>query len=65
MSVTPEDSSEQFSIGLGQARETLKRTTQRIVRLAVMPLARRYCADQILRSADCAVNGSLTLWMVV
>ena len=30
--VTPEDLSEQWSIGLGQARETLKRTTRRIVR---------------------------------
>jgi len=46
-SVTPEDLSERWSIGLGQARETLKRTTQRIVRSAVMPLARRYRADRI------------------
>jgi len=46
-SVTPEDLSERWSIGLGQARETLKRTTQRIVRLAVMPLARIYRADRI------------------
>jgi len=45
--VTPEALSERWSIGLGQARETLKRTTQRIGRLAVMPLARRYRADQI------------------
>jgi len=45
--VNPEDLSEQWSIGLGQAKETLKRTTQRIVRLAVMPLARRYRADRI------------------
>jgi len=44
-SVTPEDLSFRWSIGLGQARETLKRTTQRIVRSAVMPLARRYRAD--------------------
>jgi len=47
MSVTPEDLSERWSIGLGQAREALKRTTQRIVRSAVMPLARRYRADRI------------------
>ena len=47
MSVTPEDLSERWSIGLGQARETLKRTTQRIVRSAVMPLNRRYRADRI------------------
>jgi len=45
--VTPEDLRERWLIGLGQARETLKRTTQRIVRLAVMLLARRYRADQI------------------
>jgi len=46
-SVTPEDLSERWSIGLGQAKETLKRTTQRIVRSAVMPIARRYRADRI------------------
>ena len=46
-SVTPEDLSERWCIGLGQAKETLKRTTQRIVRLAVMPLARRYRADRM------------------
>jgi len=46
-SVTPEDLSERWLNGLGQARETLKRTTQRIVRSAVMPLARRYRADRI------------------
>jgi hypothetical protein len=45
--VAPEDLSEWWSIGLGQARETLKRTTQRIVRLAIMPLARGCCADRI------------------
>lgn len=46
-SVTPEDLSERWCIGLGQAKETLKRTTQRIVRSAVMPLARRYRADRM------------------
>jgi hypothetical protein len=46
-SVTPEDLSERWSIGLGQARETLKRTTQRIMRSAVKALARRYRANQI------------------
>ena len=45
--VTPEGLSERWSIRLGQARETLKRTTQRIVRSAVMPLAKRYRADRI------------------
>ena len=47
MLVTPKDLSEPWLIGLSQARETLKRTTQRIVRSAVMPLARRYRADRI------------------
>jgi hypothetical protein len=59
-SVTPEDLSERWSIGLGQARETLKRTTQRIVR-SLEDIA----LTKSLRSADCAANGSLTLWMVV
>ena len=45
--VTPEYLSERWSIGLGQARETLKRTTQHIVRSATMPLARRYRADNM------------------
>ena len=45
--VTPEDLSERWSIGLGQERETLKRTTQQIVRSVTMPLARRYWADHM------------------
>ena len=44
MSVTPQDLSEHWCIGLGQATENLKRTTQRIVRLEVIPLDRRYQA---------------------
>jgi hypothetical protein len=46
-SVTPEDLSERWQIGLAQATETLKRTTQRLKRSAVMPLARRYRADKM------------------
>jgi hypothetical protein len=46
-SVTPEDLSERWQIGIAQARETLKRTTQRLKRSAVMPLARRYRADKM------------------
>jgi hypothetical protein len=38
--VTPEDLSERWQIGLEQAKETLKRTTQRMARSAVMPLVR-------------------------
>jgi hypothetical protein len=45
-SVTPEDLCERWQIGLAQAKETLKRTTQRLARSAVMPLARRYKADR-------------------
>lgn len=46
-SVTPEDLSERWHISLRQATETLKRTTQKIVRSAVLPLARRYRADRM------------------
>ena len=45
-SVSPEDLSERWQIGLEQAKETLKRTTQRLARSAVMPLARRHKADR-------------------
>ena len=45
-SVSPADLSERWQIGLEQAKETLKRTTQRLTRSAVMPLARRYRADR-------------------
>ena len=46
-SVTPEDLSERWSISLHQAKETLKRTTQKIIRSAVLPLSRRYKADRM------------------
>ena len=46
--VTPADLSEQWYIGLGQATETLKVTTQRLLWSAILPLARRYHADQML-----------------
>ena len=45
--VTPEDLSERWSIGLGQVTETLKHTKQPIARSATMPLARRYQADHM------------------
>ena len=45
--VKPQELSERWCIGLGQATETLKCTTQRIFWLAVMPLARRYRADKM------------------
>ena len=45
--VTPEDLSERWSMGLRQAKETLKHTTQHIVRSSKMTLARRYQADHM------------------
>ena len=45
-SVMPEDFSERWGIGLQQAKETLKRKIQKIVRSTTMPLGRRYRADQ-------------------
>ena len=44
-STTPEDPSEIWGLSLAQATLTLKATTQKLVRSAVMPLARRYRAD--------------------
>jgi hypothetical protein len=46
-STTPGELSERWQIGLVQAKETLKRTTQRLQRSAAMPLARRYRADRM------------------
>ena len=46
-SITAAELSEQWLIGLRQATDTLKKTTQRIVRSAVLPLGRRYKADRI------------------
>ena len=45
--VTPSDLSERWCIGLGQAIQTLKATTQQLVRSAILPLARRYHADRM------------------
>ena len=45
-SVTHEELSERWGIGLQQAKETLKKTTQKIVQSAKMSLVRRYRADQ-------------------
>jgi hypothetical protein len=49
-SVSPEDLSKRWQIGLEQSKETLKRTTQRVIRLVVMPLARRYRADRMFQT---------------
>jgi len=45
--VTPQDLAERWLIGLAQAAETLKHTTQRMVRSALLPLGRRLKADRI------------------
>ena len=43
--VTSENLSERWNIGLQQAKQTMKVTTQKGVRSAIMPLSRRYRAD--------------------
>ena len=44
---TPEDLSEKWHITLEQAKQTLKRTTQWLVRSALLPLSRQYKADRM------------------
>ena len=46
-SVTPEDLSERWFIGLKKAKDTIKNTTQCILCSALSPLARRYRADRM------------------
>ena len=46
-STIPEDLSEIWVLSLAQATLTLKATTQKLVRSAVVPLARRYRADRM------------------
>ena len=43
--VNPSDLSERWQIGLGAAAKTLKATTQRMLRSAIMPIARRHRVD--------------------
>ena len=45
--VTPSDLSERWYIGLGQATQKLKVTTQWLMRFAILPLARGYRADKM------------------
>ena len=47
LAVTATELSERWIIGLTQATSTLKSTTQNIVRSAILPLGRRYKADQL------------------
>ena len=37
---------DRFGIGLERARQTLRATTQRATRSALLPISRRYCADR-------------------
>lgn len=45
--VTAHELSERWLIGLAQAHETIKVTTQNCIRSAVLPLSRRYRADRV------------------
>jgi hypothetical protein len=45
--VTSENLSERWNIGLNQAKQTLKVTTQRGVRSAILPVSRRYRTDRM------------------
>ena len=45
--ITAQELSERWLIGLAQAHETIKVTTQNCIRSAVLPLSRRYRADRI------------------
>jgi hypothetical protein len=45
--VSPQDLAEWWLIGLHQGKETLRHTTQRVIRSGLLPLSRRYKADGI------------------
>ena len=45
--VTAQSLSERWFIGLSQAKKTLASTTQRMIRSAILPMARRYRADRM------------------
>jgi len=47
--VTPQSLAERWFIGVDTAKKTLKSTTQRLVRSALMPLSRRYRSDRMFR----------------
>ena len=57
-STTPEYLSERCGLSLAQATLTLKATTQKLVRSAVIPLARRYRADHMFDVRQ--VNGMMS-----
>ena len=45
--VSPEDVSERWFISIQQAKDTIKRTTQKFLRSAILHLSRRYRADRM------------------
>ena len=45
--VSPRDLAERWCISLPQAMKTLKKTTQKFIRSALLPLTRRYRADRM------------------
>ena len=47
--VTPESLAEKWMIGLDTAKQTLAKTTQRLIRSAILPLSRRYKADRLFQ----------------
>ena len=48
--VSPEGLSERWQIGIEQAIETISKTTQRLTRSGVIPLARRYKSDRVFHT---------------
>ena len=48
--MSPEELSEQWNIGLKQARETITKTAQRLTCSDVMPLARKYKAYRVFHN---------------
>ena len=48
--VSPEELSERWQIGIEQARDTIAKTTQRLTRSAVITLARRYKAEIVFQT---------------
>jgi len=57
-SMIPEDLSKRWCISVAQAAKTLKATTRKFVRLALMPLARRYRVDRMFMVNS--IRGSIT-----
>ena len=45
--VTPQDLSERWGISISTAAKTLKKTTQKFLRSAILPLSRRYRTDRV------------------